>query len=160
MIRKYLFWGLTLVLVVALVNLIIRGRRLEKQQVDRLVEVVQDSEPTATRVLRPQDFEILQSKMLLEQEPGSKKQSRTARHEIEIRNKGKVSYSGIQLSFDYLDRSGRALGTKTRAVVQTILPGATLKIAEIKVDGIPISTVDSRVAIVYADIGQETKSGD
>ncbi|MBP1624567.1 MAG: hypothetical protein H6Q07_2587, partial [Acidobacteria bacterium] len=53
MIRKSLFWGLTLVLVVALISLIVRGRRLEKQQAGKSVEVVQESEPSPIRVLAP-----------------------------------------------------------------------------------------------------------
>jgi len=155
MLRKYLFLGLTLVLVVALVNLIIRGRRLEKQQASRRVEVVEQSKPTATRVLAPQDLEITQSKMWFEEAAGGRNQSQTARHEIEIRNNGHVAYSRIQLSFEYLDRRGNVSSTKTHPITRTILPGAELKVSDIRIEGLPGSAASSRVAIVYADIGQK-----
>ncbi len=153
MIRKSLFWGLTLVLVVALINLIIRGRRLEKQQASQLVEVVQEAKPTPTRVLAPQDLEILQAAVRLEGAMGGQTESQVARHEIEIHNKGTVPYGKVQLDFSYLDRSGKILATRTQAVEQTILPGATLKIADLKIEGIPLSAVNSRIDILYADIG-------
>jgi hypothetical protein len=159
MIRKSLFWGLTLILVIALVNLIIRGRRLEKQQASRLAEVIQESKATSTRVLAPRDLEIVRSKMQLEEEVGGRIRSQTAWHEIEICNDGKIPYSGIQLSFDYLDSRGKLLATRTYSIVQTILPGATLKLVDITVDGLPVSTANSHVVIAYADIGngQESK---
>ncbi len=153
MIRKSLFWGLTLVLVVALINLIIRGRRLEKQQARQRVEVVQEAKPTPTRVLAPKDLEIVQSAVRLEGATSGKTESQAARHEIELHNKGTVAYGKIQLDFGYFDRNGKVLTTRTQAVEQTILPGATLKIADIRIDGLPLSAVDSRVAIAYADIG-------
>jgi hypothetical protein len=154
MIRKSLFWGLTLVLMVALINLIIRGRRLEKQQSGRFAEDVRESQPTPTRVLVPRDLEIVQAKMRLEAQGSGKDRYQTARHEIEIRNNGKVPYGGIQLSFDYLDRSGKVLATKTQSVAQTILPGTSEKLPDIKVEGLAASTADFQAAILYADIGR------
>jgi hypothetical protein len=158
MIRKSLFLGLTLVLIVALINLIIRGRRLEKEKSSKLVEVVKDSEPTPTRVLAPQDLEIIQSTMKLVRE-AAVKQLPTARHEIEIRNVGKVSYGEIQLRVVYLDRNGKVLTTKTRSIAQTILPGITLKFADILIDGVPASAAACRVTIVYADMGLAAQTG-
>jgi len=159
MVRKSLFWGLTLVLVVALINLIIRGRRLEKLQASQLVEVVKEAKPTPTRVLAPKDLEIVQSALRLEGVGGGKIESQTARHEIEIHNKGTVPYATIQLDLNYLDHSGKVLATLTQAVKQVILPGATLKIADIRIDGAPLSAVNSRVTIAYADIGDRPSAG-
>ncbi len=150
MMRKYLFWGLTLVLVVALVNLIIRSRRLEQQQSSQVVEVVRQSKPTATRVLAPQDLVIVQSKTTLERKAGGKAQ--IARHEIEIHNNGSVPYGGIQLSIDYLDRGGKVLASRTNPIASTVLPGATVKLGDITTDDLPASTASAKVAIVYADI--------
>ena len=158
MIRKSLFWGLTLVLVVALVNLMIRGRRLEKQQGSQPVEVVQESTPTSTRVLAPQDLEILHSGMRLEEQAGSTAQAETAVHEIEIRNNGSVPYGTIQLGFDYLGSDGKLLASKTRSIIQTIVPGATLKLIDLKAEGLPTSTASSRVAVIFADIGKERRA--
>ncbi len=153
MIRKWLFLGITLMLVVVLIYLIIQGRRLEKMQANQVVEIVQESKSTLTRAFNPLDLEIARSEMLLEESVARGTKTRTVRHEIEIRNNGKVSYSGFQLSFDYLNRGGKMLATGTRFIEQTISPGAALKLAEIKADGLPISIVNCRVAIAYADIG-------
>lgn len=162
MLRKSLFFGLTLVLVVALVGLTLRGRRLEKQQASQSVEVVQPSRSTSTRIWTPQDLEIVQLKIRLEQGKGTagRIQSRIARHEIEIRNNGKVPYGRIQLSFDYLGRNGKLLTTRTQSISRTILPGTDLKLTDVGFDGLPSSTADFRVTIVYADIGNEPLSQD
>jgi hypothetical protein len=152
MIRKSLFWGLTLVLVVALISLIIRGRRLEKEQAQQMVEVARESKPTPTRVFAPQDLQIVQSRMQLETEPGHK--DRIARHEIEIRNSGNIPYSDIQLMFDYASRAGKQLATRTRSIPQKILPGDTINITDIAVTDIPASTADSKVSIVSADLAK------
>ncbi len=158
MIRKSLFWGLTLVLVTALVSLTLRGRRLEKQQSSRAVEIVRPSKTTSTRVLMPQDLEIAQSRMQLEESTGGNAKFRIARHTIEIRNNGKVPYCRIQLGFDYLNRNGKPLTTRTQSVSRIILPGTSLKPVDITLDGLPASTANFRVTIVYADIGSALMS--
>jgi hypothetical protein len=152
MIRKSLFWGLTVVLLAALVNLIIRGHRLEKHEAARLVEVVRESTPSPTRVLAPRDLEIVRSEMRLES------QSRTDHHGIEIRNNGKVPYRGIQVSLEYLDSGGKVLVTKMRYITQVLAPGAELKLDDVRIDGLPVSTVSYRAAISYADIEVEPLS--
>jgi hypothetical protein len=148
-----MFLGLTLVLIVALVTLIIKGRRLEKQQAGRAVEVVQKSKPSPTRAFSPRDLEIVHSKMQLEEKAGEKNQTHAARHEIEIRNNGSVPYGEIQFRFVYLDRSGKVLATKTRSVDQSVLPGATLNMTDIVAEDLPNSAADCRVSIDYADLG-------
>ena len=152
MIRKSLFWGFTLVLAVALISLIIRGRRLEKEQAQQMVEVVRESKPTPTRVFIPQDLQIIKARMYLEKDPGGKDKIRAARHEIEIRNSGSVAYSDIQLKFDYVSRNGKELAKRTQLIPQKILPGATLSTADILVTGIPASTADSKVVIISANL--------
>jgi len=153
MIRKSLFLGLTLVLVVALITLIVRGRQMEKQQPPREVEVVQQSKPTATRVLGPRDLEILQSKMRWEGEVDGMQPSRTARHEIEIRNNGDVPYGEIQLRFTYLAAGGKTLIDRTHVLTKELAPGASLKIEDIVAGDIPVAAENSRVTIDYADLG-------
>jgi hypothetical protein len=154
MIRRSLFWGLTLVLIVALISLVIRSRRLEKEQAQQMVEVVRESRATPTRVFAPLDLQITQARMQLKNEPGNQVIVRAARHEIEIRNSGNVPYSDIQLRFDYMSRNGRDLTTRTQLVQQKILPGATLDIPEIVITNIPASAVESKVAIISADLAK------
>jgi hypothetical protein len=142
MIRKSLFWGLTVVLVVALVGLILRGRRLEKQEAAQATEVVRQSRPSPTRVLAPQDLEIKGSTM--QQSAGS-----TALHEVEIHHNGSVPYNRIQLEFVYLDRAGKVLSTKTHSFNRAdIKPGQTLTATDIRIDGVPAAATKFRTSIL------------
>ena len=148
MIRKYLFLGLTLVLIVALVNLIIRGRRLEKQQAGKSVETIKESKPTPTRVLRPDDLEIIGSSM-------QRGAAGPALHTVEIRNNGHYSYSRIQLRIAYMDRGGKLLETKHYSIVRDISPGWT-RVTDIRVEAVPDLAARAQVTIDYADL--DTKS--
>jgi len=144
LIRKYLFLGLTLVLIVALVNLIIRGRRLEKEQAGKPVEVVKQSKPSPTRVLKPGDLEIVGSAM--QRDP-----SGAALHSVEIRNSGNSAYGRIRLQFAYLDGGGKFLETKYYSISREIKPGANIKL-DIKMEAAPESATNALVAITYADM--------
>ncbi len=154
MMRKYLFWGLTLVLVAAMIILIIRGRNLEKQEMNQVVEIIKESKSSATRVWAPRDIKIVQAKMQLVQAAG-KVNLISAKNEIEIRNNGKTTYSGIQLSLAYLDGKAKVLTTRLHAVEQTIPPGADLKLSDIKMEDLPASVTDCRASITYAEIVAE-----
>jgi len=146
MIRKSLFWGLTLVLVVALVSLIIRGRRLEKQEAAQAIEAVRQSQPSPTRVLAPQDLEIEGSTM--QKSPGS-----VALHEVEIHNNGSVSYNRIELEFIYLDRAGKVLVTKTHSLERAdIKPGQSFTATGIRIEGVPASAARFRASLLFADM--------
>jgi hypothetical protein len=151
MIRKYLIWGLTFVLIAAVIFLGIRGRRLEKQQATQVVEVVKESEPTATRSWAPRDVEIVIAKMMLDETSG-KKQNLAARHHIELRNNGQIPYIRIQLNMEYLDGRGKVLEARPYRVDQTIPQGSAIKLDDIKIDKLPTSTADCRVAVIYADV--------
>jgi len=152
MIRKSLFLGLTLVLVVALITLIIRGYKIEKDQARQPSEKVEEAKSTATRVLAPQDLKILSSKTVVEKKADPKKSSCISLHEIEIRNDGKVSYKDVQLRFAYFDRKGKELATRIHTAAQIISPGATIKLNDIMISDVPIPTVDSKATIISADI--------
>jgi hypothetical protein len=152
MIRKYLFGGLTLILVIALIFLILRSDRIKERPTGKSVEVSQESKPTATRVLKPHDVLILQSNLQLEKESGGTKQSQAARHNIELRNSGNISYSNIQLSFAYLDLRGKTLTIKAYTITDTLAPGFTLKLADIKITSLPVSVANCKIAVSYADI--------
>jgi len=125
---------------------------MEKEQASQPSEKTEEAKSTATRVLAPQDLEILNSKTTVEKNAGPKEPSCISHHEIEIRNNGKVSYKDVQLSFSYLDRKGKESEAKIHSITQIIAPGTTLKLNDITIDGLPISTVDSKAAIISADI--------
>ncbi len=152
MIRKSVFWGLTLVLIAVLVWLIIRARELESQQSLQPVEVVQESKPTATRVLAPQDLEIVQSQMELAVESSGELTRAAALHNLLIRNNGATPYSYLQLKFTYSNRSGKVLATRSHGIGETIQPGALLDIQKITIDDVPSEAAQCAATIIYADI--------
>lgn len=152
MARRLFFFGLTLVLTAALIGLTVRSCRLEKEPVPQVMEMIKESAPSATRVLKPKDLEIAQSKMNLEKNRGEAKPSFTARHQLEISNHGKVPYKGIQLSFTYSIRNGKVTQTRTYWIDQSILPGSILRLADIRIDGLPEFIEGSQVRIPYADM--------
>ena len=61
MLRRSLFWGLTLMLGAVLVWLIINGRREEARQAAGPTEVVKTANLSATRVAAPSDLEVVGS---------------------------------------------------------------------------------------------------
>jgi hypothetical protein len=158
MIRKWLFGGITFVLVAVLISLIVQGHRLEKRKASQPAEIVQESVPTATRVLAPKDIQILHSNMRLEEGFDKSSPFTIAWHEIELRNSGAVSYEKMELNFDYVDRGGNVLAERTNSFTQTILPDSTLKLVDIRINDVPVETADFRVAVVYADIGSDSDS--
>ncbi|HTY63897.1 MAG TPA: hypothetical protein VMG30_16740 [Acidobacteriota bacterium] len=153
MMRRALFFGLTLVLVLAFVFLSVRGCRQGEEPASSSTETVEKSESSATRVLQPQDLEITLSKMALEKHEDGAKPSLAARHEIEIFNHGNIPYRNIRLTFVYLSRAGKVLETRNHSIDQSILPGAVLKLADLRMDGLFESTTEARISIPYADVG-------
>jgi hypothetical protein len=141
-----MLWGLTLVLVAALIGLILRGRRMELEQAAQRFEVVQPSKPTNTRVLNPQDLEIVNP--AVEQKSGS-----GAPGEIEIRNNGSVAYSQILLRIIHLDRKGKEVGSKTYSVGQTLMPQASIKVTNLPAEAGTASTGKLEITVVSADVG-------
>jgi hypothetical protein len=158
MIRRSLFFGITLVLLLAFVFLSIRGCRQEVEPAGPPIETVEKSNSSATRVLQPQDLEIARSEVVLEKNAGSAKPSLSARHEIEIMNRGSVPYREIGLRIAYRSRAGKVLETRNYSVAQTIRPGVALKLADIRMDGLPESAAEVRVSIAYADIGNASQT--
>jgi len=146
MIRKSLFWGLTLVLVVALVSLIYKGRQLEKQEAGKPVEIVQQSRPSLTRVLNPQDLVIVNSTMQRES-PG------VVSHSVEIRNNGNVGYGRIQLRFNYQSRGGKILASRTQSILKPVAARSSVRVSDLTIEGVPASAVKSGVTILFAEIG-------
>ena len=158
MFRKWLFGGLTLVLVAVLIGLIIQGNRLGKQKAGQPVEIIQKSVPSATRVFAPTDIQIVQSNMRIEEGTDKSSPSHTVRHEVELRNSGTVAYEKIQLSFDYLDGKGKVLANRTHSVTRTILPDSTAGLV-VRMDDVPAASADFKVTVLYADIASASVSG-
>jgi hypothetical protein len=154
MISKYMFGGLTIVLMVALGFLVIRGRKMEKQQERQKTEVIRESKPSPTRVLTPRKLKIVQAKMALFRQSSDKAASQSAQHEIEIRNLGQTSYSGIQILFKYLNSKGKTIATKQHSINKVLSPGGVLLVSDIKIADLPVSIADGKVIIISADLGE------
>jgi hypothetical protein len=149
-LRKYLFYGLTLVLLSALIYLVIQGRRLEKEEMRQGNVKVQKYKSTPIRVLFPQDLKILNASMTLEpaNAPG---ELPVARHNFEIYNAGTVSYCEIQLRLDYLNAHGEVIASMPYDIKDAIPPGGTLVSNDVLIQKIPDVAVECRPSIVYGD---------
>lgn len=116
------------------------------------METVEKSKSTATRVLQPQDLEIVHSQMALEKDAGR------ASHEIEMMNRGNIPYREVGLRLAYLSRSGKVVETRSYAATQTVRPGATLKLTDIRIESLPKSVAGVRISVAYADIGNDPQA--
>jgi hypothetical protein len=152
--RKYMFGGLTLVLVVALAFLAIRARKMETLKEIPANEAIQEAKLSPTRALTPSELKIVQAKMALFKQSPDKTTSQSAQHEIQIRNLGSTSYSGIQLLFEYLNPKGKIIATKAYPINKTLSPRAELRLLDIKIDNLPVSTADCKVIISSADLAE------
>ena len=152
MIRKSLFFGLTLALIVALVTLILQGRRQEKLQANKKVEVIKESTASPIRVYAPADLEIVRSTVEFGKKSDGTTSTLNARHEIEILNRGKMPYREILLAFDYIDMKRKPLTRKTYSLGRTLLPATSLKIPDILVDSLPLSAISFKISVLHADL--------
>lgn len=146
MIRKSLFWGLTLVLIAALISLIVRGRKLEQQQATHAVERFEEATPSPTMVLSPPDLQI-------EDETMPAKSKDKILHRFSIHNTGSTPYSRIQLRFRYMDNHGKIISKATRLLDRAIMPGAVIDVTDMTKEGLPASAVSFSITILSADIG-------
>ncbi len=154
MLRKTLFWGLTLMLVAIIVSLVIRSRREEKSQAPRMSEIVQASKPTATRVVAPQDLEVVEAKMKLVEAAAKEQKEATAHHEVVVRNSGSLAYDNMALRFTYLGRGDKVLESRIRVVSKPVPPGQTASLGDIVVEDVPAGAINCTVKILYADLAK------
>ena len=150
-LRKYLFYGLTLLLASAVIFLAIQSSRMEKEKTQQSIHNVQDFTSTPIRVLAPRDLEIRTESMLLK--PGDEEGLLpVALHRIEIYNSGNVSYCEIQLKLDYVDAGGSVLASMFHNIKESLLPESTFLISDLLMNNIPVETADCYPSIVYADL--------
>jgi len=156
MIRRQLFLGLTLVLLIVLAFLITRGRRAEQQQAEQSAETfgtpIEKAPMSPTRALTPKELNIVRFETSWTRGSGEENAGVSARHELEIRNTGDVSYKGLRIKTDYLDKKRKSLATRIVVIDKSVPPGNTLTIPDVIAENLPSATVDCRIAIVSADI--------
>ncbi|MGA2260103.1 MAG: hypothetical protein ABSH28_01565 [Acidobacteriota bacterium] len=149
MIRKSIFWGITLMLGTVLVWLVIQGRREETKQAAAPTEIVQTAKASPTRIFAPGDLEVGESR-----EGVTSKQATPAPiGKIEIRNHGKVAYHDIMLKLTCLGGGGKVLDAQTRLIPGTIEPAQVLALSDLTFEGIPRGTVRYDFSILYCDFG-------
>lgn len=141
---------MTLVLVSVFVYLAVQGNRLEKERKKNSADIVETYEATPVRTLNPRDLEITQATIKISTLPGEQP-SPVARHRIEIRNRGKVTYSELLLKLEYRDAHNAEIGFLSRKVKENIPPGDTVLSIELPANTIPDSTVECMPTIEYAD---------
>ena len=155
MLRRSLFWGLTLMLVAVFVSLAVRSRHEEKNQAAKMIEIVKESKPTATRMLSPPDLTVAESSMKLETPegkiPGQTGQSVTAHHQVVLRNTSKSEYVSVMLKFTYYGRGNKVLGSRSCAIDKPLPAGQAVSMGDISIEGVPASAASCAVQILYAD---------
>ncbi len=155
MMRKSLFWGLTVMLVAVLVWLVMQSRREEAQRRSGPVEIVKTARLSPTRVIAPKDLEVTGSPIEMAAER-SKGVGRSQRGAVMIRNRGEIAYHNIMLKLDCFGSSGKTLHMQTRVIVGTLQPGQSLQVGDIPTEGLPPGTVRCTVTILHADLGPAT----
>jgi hypothetical protein len=151
--RRQLYYGITIILLVTLIFLILRGRSEEKEldvQNIKLEEVV--SEPLSpVRAILPRDLEIVETKVYLTRNLDEEDAS-SARHDITIRNLGGGFFIGLWLRLEYIDEQGRPVEIRMHEVNESLPPRETLRISDITIHGLPDAASDFNAAILSADL--------
>jgi hypothetical protein len=153
MFRRQLFYGITLILVVVIIFLLMRGRSSDKEREARNVRLQEAAVETASpvRAILPRDLEIVEATVSWTRNPGEK-DAAAARHDMTIRNTGEVSYISLWLRMEYIDEKGRPVEIRTHEVNETVPSGGTLRVPEITIDALPDTASDYRAAILSADL--------
>jgi len=155
MFRKWIFLGLMIMLGSVLAMLLIKGRNQENQAAAVPVEKVQTARSTPTRVMVPNDLQVVESSVQNTTVETGKSTSaqQDAHYQVVVRNRGQVAYHNLVLKLTCLGSTGKVLGTRSRLVPQTIQPGQTLIIKDLSIENLPPGTVRCDIRIVYSDIG-------
>jgi hypothetical protein len=145
--------------------MIMESREMEKQQAAAALEVVKSAKSTPTRAYSPQDLEIVDATMNLSPAgpaaPEREGPGFAATHDLTIRDNGKLPYENILLDITYIGGDGKTLYTKTYMVAgKVVMPGQTLALSGIRIEGVPGGVKQSYIRIVYAEIGSSVQAGE
>ena len=153
MFRRQLFYGITLVLLVVIIFLLLRGRSAEKNRAtqSKKIEQISSEQPSPVRAILPRDLEIVDAGVSWTRNPDEKDAS-VARHDITISNIGSGSYVSLLLRMEYINEAGRPVESRTHEVKEALPPGGKLRLTEIAIDGLPDVASDFRVTILSADL--------
>jgi hypothetical protein len=156
MIRRSLFFGLTLILFGTVVYLGFKSRReAAEPQLPQFTEVTQEAKPSLTRVLDPSDLKMIDSG---QPEAGGIHEPKGAilpGCAVSFRNEGSVSFCSLQLKLTYWGQNEKSLETRNITVKGVIRPGGMLDSGGIFAENVPAGTARCEVAVLSADIGTE-----
>ena len=153
MFRRQLFYGITLILLVVIIFLLLRGRSAEKERAAQNINIEQIAleQPSPVRAVLPRDLEIVDSQVSWTRNSNEKNASE-AHHDITIHNISKGSYVSLWLRMDYIDEAGRLVENRTHEVNKALPSGATLRLSDITIEGLSDTVSGFRVTILSADL--------
>jgi|WetSurMetagenome_2_1015567.scaffolds.fasta_scaffold12965_2 hypothetical protein len=156
MIRRSLFWGLTLILMGAVVYLAVQSRReAGEPQLAQIREVTQEAKPSLTRVLNPGDLQVIESGPAAASGLNDPKAKIPSGCAVSFRNVGSVPYCSLQIKITYWGKNGKSLGTRNVTTKGTIPAGEILNSGGIFAEDAPADTAKCEAIILSADIGIE-----
>ena len=161
MIRRQIFFGLTLVLLAIVIFLLLRGRKADKEWEEQNLktEEVQNAPSSPTRVLTPRDLKLVQANVAFvpTSDEIEGKSSVEAHHDIVVQNSGDDAYGGLRLRLEYLDRNGKVLVDRIHVVDESLSSRETLRLENIAINDLPDGLTDCRVSIISAALARISK---
>ena len=144
--RRYLFWGLTLLLAAVLASLVMQSRRREARRAKGSPEIVRVAPATPTRLVRPADLEIVDPRVEVTAA------ARAAEYTVAVLNKGTVSYRDLMLELTCSDRAGRVVESRRHKLDGVMLPGKGLAAERVREEALPAGAARCTLAVLWAEI--------
>lgn len=144
--RRYLFWGLTLMLAAVLASLVMQSRRRETARAKGSPEIVRVAPATPTRLVRPADLELVDPRVELAAG------ARVAEYTAAVLNKGTVPYRDPMLELTCTDRAGRVVESRRHKLDGVMLPGKALAAERVREESLPAAAARCTVAVLWAEI--------
>ena len=154
MFRRQIFYCITLMLIVVVIFLLMRGRNAEKDQRaarNNKIAKIASGTPSPVRAILPRDLEIVVADVSWTRNPGAE-DATTARHNITIRNMGEGAYVGLLLRLEYINEKGMPVEIRTHEVKEAVPPGGTLRMSDVIIYSLPDTALDFHAAILSADL--------
>ena len=160
MFRRQLFYGITIILLVVIIFLLLRGRGAEKDRETQIAkrQAIAVESSLSLRAIVPRDLEVVTSEASWTRHPGEFDEedvSVSAQHDITIHNNGEAHYVGMWLRLEYVDEDDRPVTSRTHEVDNALPPGETLNVRSFTIDGLPGTVSDFSVAILSADLQEQ-----
>jgi hypothetical protein len=168
--RRFLFLGLTTILVVTLVLVATQSRRRAPATPPAPFETTRVARPGPTRAVAPADLEVVDARVAFGpaaprpdtgggSEPG-RPEGLDAHHGLRLRNSGAAAYRNVVLEIAYFAASGAATGTRVHTVPGPVAAGKVLPVEGWVERSIADGAARARVRVKYADLDAGARPGD